>query len=530
MNVQLENVKQLCDDVGKNKVIEARTPADLKNLRRIMEGSSYDKILSVAETTDLANVGLNIIYSIKPVRKFREEIIEASLGLIGGGVAALCVGLAFPPSFPFMASVAGTLISEGIIDIVMELLVGSDGGAVDYIKQKVFTIGMSILTFGLSSVLQVAKVARAAIKICRQFMRLAQKTKIFKLLGDKTTATIKKIDSSLKNTLEVAQFQKFSKMQKLNKLNKLLKENNLPELNKFGGEKMLQSLRKVSRLSTEGKMNMLRKAFKKVKSGALKKTKKAVKNRIEEILDELENEILDMLIEELFNMLDKHLRSNKDFIEKLTNTSIEDIRTDIEKFIKENIKIREILKDVPRKLAELKRLKGVAFLKSALDLVRNSEGLRRYILTFTKHLGKMLVSHVVQEVQNNVDDVVNEICGTVRDHVVDVWTDVLRTSEAIVKPIVKATKKVIKAKQLAIDALTTGSMEVFKTFSNIEEYYAIFDLEKDASLSEIAFQYRKMRLLFHPAKYPDDENIIHTANIIEAAHKYIIAAHPLRNI
>ncbi len=63
-----------------------------------------------------------MVYALKSVHDVSETTIRGSQIQIGLGIAAIAAGIAFPPLAPILGPAGGTLISEGICDIALELL------------------------------------------------------------------------------------------------------------------------------------------------------------------------------------------------------------------------------------------------------------------------------------------------------------------------------------------------------------------------------------------------------------------------
>jgi hypothetical protein len=71
---------------------------------------------------ELRSTGINVVYSVREVHDLSDEVILGARTQIISGLSALASGIAFPPMMPSMGSISGTCRSEGITDIVMELI------------------------------------------------------------------------------------------------------------------------------------------------------------------------------------------------------------------------------------------------------------------------------------------------------------------------------------------------------------------------------------------------------------------------
>jgi hypothetical protein len=114
-------------------------------------------------------VGLETIYALREVHDVPKELIVRAQGQIGGGLALLAMGVAFPPSVPAMGPIAGILISEGICDIVIELIScgNSDFNEAAYVKGKCISYGTALATMGIEAIVKSTKMPDQVIKACK---------------------------------------------------------------------------------------------------------------------------------------------------------------------------------------------------------------------------------------------------------------------------------------------------------------------------------------------------------------------------
>lgn len=152
-----------------------------------------------SEISELDFIGLNEIYSLREVFDVAPEIIMGAQIQIGLGLAALAAGIAFPPALPICAPLAGTLISEGISDIVVELV---SKGETDYswkehLKSKCISFGISIVTMGISAIATSVKILNQAAKLCRGMSKVFAKSQFMRSQFEKMVARLNKCIASL---------------------------------------------------------------------------------------------------------------------------------------------------------------------------------------------------------------------------------------------------------------------------------------------------------------------------------------------
>lgn len=152
-----------------------------------------------SEINELDFTGLNEIYSLREVFDVAPEIIRGAQIQIGLGLAALAAGIAFPPALTVCAPLAGTFISEGICDIIIELI---SKGETDYnwkehVKSKCISYGISIVTMGLSAAATSTKILKQAAKLCRGMSEVFAKSQFMRSQFAKMVARLEKCIENL---------------------------------------------------------------------------------------------------------------------------------------------------------------------------------------------------------------------------------------------------------------------------------------------------------------------------------------------
>lgn len=143
----------------------------------------------------------------------------------GGGLAALAAGLAFPPILPAMGPIAGTLISEGISDIVLELISQGDSefSEREFAKGKLISYGISVATMGIGAIASSIKILNQAVKACRGLSKALHNSKFMKAICVKVADKIDDIGKFLEKTLTKVKIEKVAQAEKLGNLSKAQK-------------------------------------------------------------------------------------------------------------------------------------------------------------------------------------------------------------------------------------------------------------------------------------------------------------------
>ncbi|KAG5679169.1 hypothetical protein PVAND_008759 [Polypedilum vanderplanki] len=174
-----------------NAIIKSRIPQYFKDFKPESrdEKLQKDSLLS-NELNELGMLGLGVVYSLQEVYDAHPAVIAAAQAQILSGLAALGIGLAFPPSLSIMGRIAGALISEGISDIVIELItkMGTEYNVVNHIKEKAISYGIAIATAGLSTIVTCTKILSKAVYILRNVASVLRKCPIMKTLCTKIAA------------------------------------------------------------------------------------------------------------------------------------------------------------------------------------------------------------------------------------------------------------------------------------------------------------------------------------------------------
>lgn len=244
----IEHLIQEVENPKKNGLaINSRIPDYLIKLKPSTEEEvQLKKIVGVTELMELQNIGLDTIYALREVPDASPEIIALAQGQIAGGIALLS---AFPPAAIITTSIASTMISEGITDIAMELILkGQPGLNWAYAKAKAISYGISIITGCIAKLAQWEKVMKASIKACKSISNVLKKSPVMTKLCTNIADKIEKLGKWLEKVHEVSKFNQLSKVKQLEQLENLRKAGDLEKFTTLGGLKTLQNLQKLEGL------------------------------------------------------------------------------------------------------------------------------------------------------------------------------------------------------------------------------------------------------------------------------------------
>ncbi|CAF1011247.1 unnamed protein product [Brachionus calyciflorus] len=267
-----------------------------------------DKDILNSEVKEIEFIGLNEIYYLRTVYDVEPKIIERAQIQIGSGLAVLAIGLVFPPALVVCGPVAGALISEGVCDIVMELISQGDSefNEKEYAKSKIISYGISVATMGISAVASCLKLLSKASKVCASISNAFRNSpfmkSIMKKVGDKIMDLSKKIDTLIKTRL--ADIEKISKLSKVDKIKLAFRNVAVETLTSVGTSVLDQQI-------TEPALKEI-----------LKSLKPQIKQKVKEKLENCQ-EIIDKMKSYKKNEKEKEL--DKDISKALDSDITEDI-------------------------------------------------------------------------------------------------------------------------------------------------------------------------------------------------------------
>ncbi|XP_055692689.1 uncharacterized protein LOC129795438 [Lutzomyia longipalpis] len=264
LNLYVEHIKNLIERInnckqGDGLSISLRSPDYFVNLKPKNENEkNIKKVVMDAELSELADVGTNTIYDLKEMYKVCDEVIAGARVQIIGGLGLIATGVAFPPALPVVGPIGGTMITEGVCDIAMDLIIQSSDGKFHkgaYIKGKVISYGISLLTMGISAAMQCPKILNKAKRACRWMAKTLRKCPYMKNICERIATKFDTIGKLFEKMEIVAKFNKMSNVEKLKYFNELKEANNLQHL-KYLGENLKQ-INQLKQLEMAGRLTEL---------------------------------------------------------------------------------------------------------------------------------------------------------------------------------------------------------------------------------------------------------------------------------
>lgn len=219
-----------------------------------------------SELECLGEIGMRVVYSLREVHDASKEVILGAQIQIGSGIAVLLSGIAFPPAIPFTGPIAGALISEGICDIAIELISQGNSGfdKAAYIKGKVISYGISLVTMGVGAIMSSVSIMNKAISACRKMAEWLRACKYLKSACEKLAKVFDRLGAYFTRMRDLAVFAKLSQTEKLSHMKGLLSANNLAAFQELGGMAVLNNLKHlqaVGKLDVVCRVALLKTAF-----------------------------------------------------------------------------------------------------------------------------------------------------------------------------------------------------------------------------------------------------------------------------
>ncbi|XP_044732137.1 uncharacterized protein LOC123295007 [Chrysoperla carnea] len=144
------------DDINYiNDIIQKNVEKDLKMIMKYNDNEmecelrSKQQFITKDATKNLKIRGFIGLYEVGEIQCTSTEIMAASATQIVLGVAVFGLGSFFPIVMPFAQMISVTLLSEGILDIVVWLIGGKLALDWNYFKSKLIAIGVTAISMGL---------------------------------------------------------------------------------------------------------------------------------------------------------------------------------------------------------------------------------------------------------------------------------------------------------------------------------------------------------------------------------------------
>lgn len=476
--------------------IGKRIPDRLSTLDEKTEDEKKLKaIITKSEISELHFIGLDTMYILKEVHDVPDKVVTRAQAQIGGGIAALAtaatLSIICPPASVALTTAGGALISEGVCDIVMELISQGDAefNEKEYAKAKAISYGITLATMGIGALIQCQKFITSAINACKSISGWLKNSPFMKDLCAKLAKQFDKIEKFLDNTLTKV---KFNKLKDATEKLEFLKNQNNEAFKMLGGEQM-QNLLIKEIASPISKFQKITTHFgSSMKSAFIEASNDAVMSIfMDKVVTSDLNRLLEDLKPKLKEQVIKEIKSQEELVDKLRTTELEDIL----KFSSESIE-GEIMKDI--------------FTEIALGIVKHSSNWKMKlialsidsIITGVKISScteifciDMLVKLPGGSVQNKVevDQIIDQLAEQVSNKIYSLIVGLGGKGVVTIPKIFCGAYKDCKYK---------SEQKKYKQELNkkVEEAKKLLNIDFDASESDINKAFRKKALETHPDK------------------------------
>jgi preprotein translocase subunit SecA len=454
INELMENIKNNSEGVD----INGKTSTNLENLNKINIETDINALITNFEVSELQSIGVDALYSLRKIQDVPSTVIHTAQSHIKLGIAALAAGLCFLPAFPLMSGIAGALISDGIMDIVMELLSkgNEDFDSKDYWKSKFTFYATTLFTCGIGAAAQSVTILTRALKYCREMSSFLRRSVRLQKACRMLASIVDKLEKYLEKLLKIA---------------------------------LLKNLSKCTRLE------LLKDFVKKSTSDIGKSIAKNISNEkiVKKIMNDTVDRIISEIVDQLVTSLKNSIRERPTLVEKLRTTDTSIVYAKVDEILKMNTILKVIDKIIPKVLSPLKNKFGntiVTIVSLGSKEVFNLHELHRYNKKFASDLDDALKGG---KCHNKVDEVIDEICTKLDDQMSTLFTHIFRD---------------------CVDGVKDVGKGFIKSNGSKEDSYAVLKLQPDATPSEVKQTYIKMSL---EAISDDDKK--HIKNAYEVAKR-----------
>ncbi|BFD45684.1 MAG: hypothetical protein DMENIID0002_03300 [Rickettsia endosymbiont of Sergentomyia squamirostris] len=467
-----------------------------------------------SEVSELGFVGLDAICALKEVHDAHPEVISRAQGQIAGGFASLAIGFAFPPALSVCGPIAGTLISEGICDIVMELISKGDSefSEAEYAKGKVISYGISIAIMGINAIATSMKVLSEASKACKALSEILRKSPFMKTICEKVANQIDKLGKWF-DKLHLEQFNKLGTVKQLEHLEKLQKAGKLEELKHLGDIAKLnelQHLKNVGVLKELSRMEHLSLTLKNIATETIQGVVGSVvmEKMVTTGLQELFKGIKPLIKEQVRNTIS----SNAELTNQLKSEKLEEIYKITRKILEGELNeiISEVAQEIALGVARHSNNWKAKLTSLALDSIISIDKIIKYPKEFCKKLSnKLNGSHANN---NIIDEIVEELSEQVTEKIYGLVIHLTgkHAHTLVVGPIMHKLYNLnaphdghdkVLEDTLVIDSRKQHSIIEHDPYAKA---YKDLGLQLGATDREIKKAYRKAALETHPDKHPND--------------------------
>jgi hypothetical protein len=456
-----------------------------------MSGGSQRRVTS-SEPPELQSIGIDTIYALRDIPDVPDSVVHSAEGKILGGIAALSVGLCFLPSYPTMNGIAGILIPEGIMEVVIKLLSQECSELVHeaVIKSKFISCAFSLITFGVSAVTQVFKILSKAVDYCRELSTFLRKSTYLKELCNQLGNLVDKLGVVLENV----KFNNLTKAQQLDELVMLKQTNCLDKFERFGGSDKLSELQELKKAGRLNELSGTQLFLKFVKYVATDTTKSLVKEKVaKDILRVKFEDIVENSKKGFQESVSNSIKSNERLMQKLRTNSTDTIIKTANGFSKVS-EVKSMAKEVALWFLKLFQSKVIDALIAVADITKNTIDFMRCQDQFISYLESELQDG---NCESDVDEIVKKITSKLANEMIQLWCNMNDTFTELHAIIIEGHKS-----ETVDDVVDTSSSIKIP----VSKAYSILGLESTASLSQIKRSYRRLALEVHPDKNPNDPN------------------------
>ncbi|MDN3030001.1 MAG: hypothetical protein QMO91_01325 [Candidatus Tisiphia sp.] len=423
LNLNMNHADSLIQQIDKHEggiSISGRISDYFSNLKPQNDNEKKIKdTITNSELSELSAIGTNTTYVLREVHDICPEIATGVQVQIGGGIALIATGFCFPPALPVASAIGGTMITEGICDVAIELINKNSDGQFNkdaYIKGKVISYGVSLVTMGISAAMQCPKILNAAKKACRWVSETLRKCPFLESVCEILATKLDKIGDWFEKMETIAKFSYMSKAEKLKYVDDLYKSNDLQQLKYLG-----ENIKQISELSKElqevGKLTELthfEKCISTMKQVAMITTKNVATRTVESvIMSKAVTPALNLLMLELKPTIRKHVdKSIRENInqERLKSSSYEEIQNII-KEIRESIDyetIKDIFKDAILGITKYCSNWRVQLCALAFDQYDSWQKVYNYAKNLCEKINGRLKS-TGKSINHNIDELINQL-------------------------------------------------------------------------------------------------------------------------
>lgn len=543
LQVFLQNVLSLQEQINASGntiglALNSKVPDFLKDPKTEDERKIKESVTE-KELNELGAVGVEYIYGLREVHDVPEEIIRSAQAQISAGIATLAAAVLFPPSLPITAPSAATLISEGICDIVIELISKGNAGfdAAAYIKGKVISYGISVATMGISAIATSVKILNQAIKACKGLASLLRKSPYFQKVCQKMASTCERFVAILEKTKNLKAFSKMNKADQLEHLRQLELAGQLEKLKSLDGFANLMKLETLEKLGKLGdkmtKTQALKEAFKILGKETTKEVASSV--AMEKIIMEGLERVLEDLKPKVYEMVKKTVdeKTNKDILRLINPDAVFKLTQEILIGTYGEISVevfKEIALGVLRNSKSWKTKIGSLALDTGISLGEVFNYTKQFCQKFNKNSEKIEKNQEVAsiEVVNASSKIIVEL---VTEKVYGLIINLLgkHASTFVVNPIMSKMFENGDKKNKNERKATDEENERIRKITELVEAHELLGVKPGASEAEIKTAWKKAMLENHPDRNRNDPNAHEKAQKINEAQELVMEALKRRN-